>query len=136
MSRNRNQIYPDNSFVGKEGDFADFIYQDTSGKLTELLTTNGFIHDVETWSESPPIYHLEVKSTPELCIEPFCMSNNQVEKVSISDVLGNGTVKTLIRSRNVNTPFPGAATESPRMSMLYCASITSRRTIHRVLQHM
>jgi hypothetical protein len=135
-SRNRNQIYPDNPFLGKEGDFADFTYQDTSGKLTELLTTHGFIHDVETWSESPPIYHLEVKSTPEPCNEPFYMSNNQVEKVSISDVLGNGTVKTLIRSRHVNTPFPGAATESPRMSMLYYASITSRRKLHRVLRHM
>jgi hypothetical protein len=80
-SRNRNQIYPDNPFVEKEGDFADFTYQDTSGKLTELLTTNGFIHDVEAWSESPPIYHLEVKSTPEPCNEPFYMSNNQVEMV-------------------------------------------------------
>lgn len=122
--------------MGKEGDFADFTYQDTSGKLTELLATNGFIHDVENWSESPPKYHLEVKSTPEPCNEPFYMSNNQVEKVSVSDVLSNGTVKMLIRSRHVNTPFPGAATESPRMSMLYYASITSRRKIHRVLRHM
>jgi hypothetical protein len=48
-SRNRNQIYPNNPFLGKEGDFTDFTYQDTSGKLTELLTTHGFIKDVETW---------------------------------------------------------------------------------------
>ena len=120
----------------KEGDFSDFTYQDTSGKLTELLTAHEFIHNVETWSESPPIYHLEVKSTPEPCNESFYMSNNQVKKVSISDFLGNGTVKTLIRSRHVNTPFPGAATEFPRMSMLYYAFIASRRRLLRVLQHM
>ncbi|PMD48990.1 hypothetical protein L207DRAFT_505973 [Hyaloscypha variabilis F] len=79
-SRNRNQIYPNNPFVGKEGGFADFTYKDTSGKLTEILSTLGFIRDVETWSQCPPIYHLEVKSTLGPCIEPFYMSNNQVEK--------------------------------------------------------
>jgi hypothetical protein len=122
--------------VGEEVDFTDFTYKDTSGKLTELLTTHGFIHYVENWSESPPIYHLEVKSTPEPCNEPFYMSNKQVEMVLISEVLGNGTVKTLIHSRHVNTPFPGTATESPLTSMLYYASITSRKKLHQVLRHM
>jgi hypothetical protein len=121
--------------MGKEGDFADFTYQDINGQLTEILTTHGFICDVETWLESPPIYHLEVKSTSGPCKEPFHMSNNQVTMVSFSNVLGNGTVKTLIRSRHVNTPFPGAAAESPRMSILYYASITSRRKLTRVLRH-
>jgi hypothetical protein len=76
--------------MGKEGAFADFTYQDTNGKLTEILTTHGFICDVETWLESPPIYHLEVKSTSGPCKEPFHMSNNQVTMVSFSNVLGSG----------------------------------------------
>ena len=74
--------------MGPEGDFADFTYHDSNGKLTELLTTLGFIRDTENWSQRPPIYHLEVKSTSEPCNEPFFMSNNQMEKVPPPEVPG------------------------------------------------
>ena len=126
-SRNRNQIYPNNPFVGQEGDFADFTYQDTGGKLTELLTTLGFIHNAETWSQRPPIYHLEVKSTTEPCNEPFYMSNNQVEKVPRREILGDRSEKMLIYFRHANTLFLGTAAVFLQTSMSYYASIISKR---------
>jgi hypothetical protein len=80
-SRNRNSLFPNDPFDGREKDFADFTYPDSNGKLTSLLAEHGFIRTPGFWSNNPPTYHLEVKSTTEACAEPFFMSNNQVDKV-------------------------------------------------------
>lgn len=66
-----------------EKDFADFTYYDSHGKLTTLLGELDFLRNAGDWLRSPPKYHLEVKSTAEKCSEPFFMSNNQIEMVSL-----------------------------------------------------
>lgn len=69
-------------FVGKEKDYADFTYPDTTGSLTQILCTRGWDR-AEHWLEnfSSITYHLEVKATTEKLEEPFYMSNNQIDKV-------------------------------------------------------
>lgn len=79
-SRNRNHIYPNSPFTGKEKEYSDFTYPDSNGELTKLLT-KFFPHDIGIWSRNLPTYHLEVKSTSESCKEPFYMSTNQFDKV-------------------------------------------------------
>ncbi|KAN0099174.1 hypothetical protein V8E51_012949 [Hyaloscypha variabilis] len=110
-SRNRNTVYPESPFRGNEGDYADFTYADTHGEFTRLLARHGFIHNVAPWFSSPPTYHLEVKSTTGSCLDPFFMSNNQVEKAqsfSFDENTIPENVYVVIRVYNLDRPMtPG-----------------------------
>jgi hypothetical protein len=69
-------------FTGrKEKDFADFTYQDNYGLMRGALRVAGVPLRPE-WSNNTT-YHLEVKTTQEDCAEPFFISQNQVDLVSL-----------------------------------------------------
>jgi hypothetical protein len=70
----------DRRFSGREKDYADFTFRDTSeGKLAGYLCSCGFA-DAENWKQHRPTYHLEVKTTTRSRDDIFFMSNNQVNK--------------------------------------------------------
>jgi hypothetical protein len=104
-SRSRNQMYPNSPFVEREKDFADFTYPDTSRKLTELLMAHGSLQNASHWLSSPITYHLEVKSTPELFSEPFYISNNQVNKVSIPICVSLVMDSNSFQARQLTVPW-------------------------------
>ena len=60
---------------------ADLQYLDTSGRFTALLIENGYLASDE-WENKTPMYHFEVKSTPQECNAAFYMSGSQYESVS------------------------------------------------------
>lgn len=70
-----------NPWYGRET--ADFVYDDTSGDLTGILTGNGYLNG-DTWQGARPRYFLEVKSTTGPCEKPFYMSKYQYQRVSDS----------------------------------------------------
>jgi hypothetical protein len=78
---NRNHLYPRSPYKGPEKGITDFTYPDTNGDLTKLLVRFGFLRNVQSWSSSPPTYHLEVKLTSESYGVPFYMSNSQLDTV-------------------------------------------------------
>jgi hypothetical protein len=73
-------------FSGEERRFADFTYRDRSGQMRRLLREVGVELDAE-WSSSTT-FHLEVKTTLGPDCEPFFVSQNQVDLVSILRVKG------------------------------------------------
>jgi hypothetical protein len=60
---------------------ADIVYNDTQGKLTEILTQKGYFGSRATGSFRP-VYYLEVKATTKDCNEQFYMSGAQYARVS------------------------------------------------------
>lgn len=71
-------------FEGHEGDFSDFTYVDTSGRMRAALRDAGVVSNA-AWSNATK-FHLEVKSTLGPCAEPMFVSQNQVDKVCICSI--------------------------------------------------
>jgi hypothetical protein len=68
-------------FTEGEKMFADFTYLDSSGYMKDILSAAG-TKLREGWSRSTT-YHLEIKTTLEGCKEPFFVSQNQLNMVSL-----------------------------------------------------
>lgn len=62
---------------------ADITYADTTGFLTEIFITGGYL-DRDIWESERPTYYLEVKTTTRGCSEQFYMSGSQYQRVSPS----------------------------------------------------
>lgn len=64
-------------FQGRERDFSDFTYVDTSDQMRVMLRDAG-LHPNAAWSNATK-FHIEVKSTLGSCAEPMFVSQNQVD---------------------------------------------------------
>ena len=67
-------------FEAAEGQHSSFTLPDGQGKFTEWLVKVGH-EDATGWFNSPPVYHLEVKTTAGNATSDFALTNAEFERV-------------------------------------------------------
>lgn len=71
------------AFTGSESCYSDFTLRGMGKEFSEFLRDRGVPYS-DRWADSNMTFHLEVKSTTGTCNEPFYMSYNQQNLVSMS----------------------------------------------------
>ena len=88
---------------------SDLTYDDTQGRLTQLLLEKG-LAQVEAWLETPPTYYLEVKTTTEEAHVPFYMSKGQhrlAKKLAVVEGEVPTKVYVIMRVSKIQEEDPG-----------------------------
>jgi len=70
-------------FTGREGAYSDFTIEDSNvtSRIVTWLETDG--DPLPYTTRDAATFHLEVKGTLGRCEEPFMLSNNQLDLVSV-----------------------------------------------------